>query len=629
MRSSILFLLLIQMVFQLCGAASTTAAGSGDLSSGVISVGPDERLSRATTYEHPGDPALMASFDFEGPVFVEYGSMIKDHAFIFADGLYHLIYITDGEKSFGHATSVDLKDWTLHERVLWAEPEFNRIYAPHIVEFSDIPGYYLMYYTGVNDHISQETCLAFSTGDLSAWIPAVPERFEPYHPDTAWALWDETSWSNCRDPFFFIDTDDTGYLLNTATAKGNFGAISLARFDGFFDYEDIGPLYTHNNWHALESPFMIYRSGRYHLFFVEEEVGGISHMSSPSLQGGWDITYRAIIDNGHACELLDAGGGEYLFSRHSAYALPDGESLYSIRIDTLGWTGDLPEIRIEDPLGSAWTILRGTAFDRQPVFGDNPGWRGVDSVDVDFEGNWWIGTFERFDGPVLGALPGSFQGDGPTGAIRSGTFIVTGRSMRLLVGGGHYPETCYVALFDAATGTMLFSETGRGTDAMDERCWDLKGLRGSEVYLEIVDDSSLPFGHINVDGIFESPFPFQPALPPDEDGPPEKDIDDPKKGATNAVLIPTISMSSHPNPFNPATIIELSGLEPARYGVRIYDISGRLVRVLDVTASTDGRGSVRWNGLDSGGGPVVSGIYVAAAARNGKILSVHKLVLMR
>ena len=186
-----------------------------------------------------------------------------------------------------------------------------------------------------------------------------------------------------------------------------------------------------------------------------------------------------------------------------------------------------------------------------------------------------------------------------------------------------------MALFDAATGNMLFSETGRGTDAIDERWWDLEGLRGREVYIEIVDDSSLPFGHINVDGINESPFPFRSTLPPEEDYPTEREMDDPLKAATSADGVPTISMSSHPNPFNPATIIELSGLGPARHGVRIYDISGRLVRVLDVAPSSDGRASVRWNGLNGGGERVVSGIYVAATVQNGQILSVHKLVLMR
>ncbi|HSG29324.1 MAG TPA: family 43 glycosylhydrolase, partial [Candidatus Krumholzibacterium sp.] len=565
-----LFILIIFHVLSAMPASASPAAGVGSgPEDGPDVYGIAKRLPDQLTEARPAgyedaDPSLMASFDFEGPVFVEPGSLIKDHAFIRAGGLYHLIYITDGEKAFGHASSPDLKDWTVHGPVMSAEPVFNRIWAPRIVEFEDIPGYYIMYYTGVNDAISQTTCLAFSDGDLSKWIPAVEQCFVPWHPDTAWADWSGDSWSNCRDPHFFADDDGTNYLLNTATHRDGSGAIALASSDSYFDWTDLGPLYKHDNWHALESPFLLKRDGRYHLFFVEEQVGGISHMSSPSIAGGWDIMFRAIIDNGHACELLELGDGRYLFSRHSSYALPPGGSLYTIRIDTLGWIGDLPEVEIEDPLGYDWTILGGNAFDHQPVFGDPWLYRGIDSVSAGHEGNWWIGTAECFDGPMMGRLPGDSQGDGPVGAIRSGTFTVTGRSMRLLVGGGDYPGECYVALCDASGGDIIYSETGRMTETMDERIWDLEPLRGRSVYIEIVDGSSAAFGHINVDGIKESLFraPFTPD-PPEDDGP-EKDIFNPKKDMLEPGPEPTgVRLSPFPNPFNPATVISVSGLSPS------------------------------------------------------------------
>ena len=109
------------------------------------------------------------------------------------------------------------------------------------------------------------------------------------------------------------------------------------------------------------------------------------------------------------------------------------------------------------------------------------------------------GSTDRYRAP----RPGEIQGESARGAIRSEKFIVMGSSMRLLVGGGNYPDSCYVALCDAANGAILCRETGKNTDRMDERFWDLTPYRGRLAYLTIVDNCVSPFGHINVDGIEE------------------------------------------------------------------------------------------------------------------------------
>ncbi len=582
---------------------------------------------------HPGDPDQMIFFDFEGPVFIENGKMIKDHAFIKTGDTFHIFYITDEEKSFGHAISTDLRHWEILGRVLQAGPETVEIWAPCVVPFEDYPGYHLIYYTGINHNVSQTTHLAFSNLDLTEWTEAVPERFEPFHPDTTWAEWSEDTWSNCRDPWFFTDDDGSNYLINTARTKTGFGAISLAVSDWYFDFTDIGPLYLHNNWHSLESSFLMKRNGIYHLFFTEEEIGGISHMSSATLTGGWNIIFRAIIDNGHACELLRLNDEASLFSRHSSYILPSDEIVYSIRVDTLTWSGTLPEVTIEDPLGPDWTILWGTAFNRQPVFGDAYHYRGDDSTEVGFEGNWWIGTSESFDGPLLGSAPGASQGDLPTGAIRSKDFIVTGRSMKMLVGGGCYPGECYIALKRSHDGAILFSETGKGVESMDERIWDIERYMGREVYIEIVDNSSAPMGHINIDSIKESPFPVTPHPPApgelDRDG----DKRDPEcfEGSTSAADIPSprYSVSCYPNPFNPSTKIEFRGEADRLYQIRIFDISGRTVDSFVIRTGSSGTGYINWNGTDSREKAVASGIYVGALCDKDEIFAVCKLVLTR
>jgi len=73
---------------------------------------------------------------------------------------------------------------------------------------------------------------------------------------------------------------------------------------------------------------------------------------------------------------------------------------------------------------------------------------------------------------------------------------------------------------------------------------------------------------------------------------------------------PLILHQNSPNPFNPQT--EISFVLPSRSAVhlRVYDVSGQLVRsLIDGTRIDAGHGSVFWNGRDDQGHPVVSGTY--------------------
>lgn len=572
-------------------------------------------------------------FDFEGPVFYQPGELVKDHALILADGTFHLYYITTGEQSFGYATSSDLRHWTRRRDALRAGPDAwdsQAIWAPSVVYYPYGPGYFLMFYTGVNAAFAQRTCLAMSHVP-DTWNKAPDLLFTPFHGDTAWMFWNENAWSNYRDPGFFRE-NGTNYIVHCAHTRQWKGAIALAQSDDWFTWRDAGPIYVHGDWHALESPFLMKRNGVYHLFFTEETVGGVSHMSSVSLKSGWDILKRRIVDGGHAAEVLDLGADAYVISRHTAYSSVGG-SVSTIRFDTLDWLGDEPSVEIPPPL-EGWTILWGDAFDHQPVFGNNPRFRGDDTTATLFEGNSWIGTYEGFNGPLTGTYPGAWQGDGARGAIRSKDFTVTGLSMRLLVGGGTYPDSCYVALCDARSGEILLRETGKNTDRMDERIWNLYPFRGRAVYLTIVDNCGAPFGHINVDGIEERAIPVGP--PPDGERIPSKS----KKNRIVAVesLSPASELdrppgppvfTCSPNPFNPSTELFIRSAPNAILAVSIYDIAGRALN--DLEARTDARGEaiIRWSGGDRGGAPLPSGVYFAVLKNGPRIAARLKLVLAR
>ena len=83
-----------------------------------------------------------------------------------------------------------------------------------------------------------------------------------------------------------------------------------------------------------------------------------------------------------------------------------------------------------------------------------------------------------------------------------------------------------------------------------------------------------------------------------------------------------------PNPFNPSTRIAFGLAAPADVSLRIYDAAGRLVRVLAEDARPAGNYSELWDGRDSGGRAVASGIYFYRL-QAGAFAETRKMALLR
>ena len=85
---------------------------------------------------------------------------------------------------------------------------------------------------------------------------------------------------------------------------------------------------------------------------------------------------------------------------------------------------------------------------------------------------------------------------------------------------------------------------------------------------------------------------------------------------------------NHPNPFNPATIINYEIPSDAVVTIMIYDMNGKLVKTLLNRKQLAGFRSVTWNAKDEKNKPVAAGIYLYTI-EVGSFISTRKMLLMK
>jgi len=99
---------------------------------------------------------------------------------------------------------------------------------------------------------------------------------------------------------------------------------------------------------------------------------------------------------------------------------------------------------------------------------------------------------------------------------------------------------------------------------------------------------------------------------------------------TTADEIPAVTALAgvYPNPFNPVTRVVFSLKKKGHVSLRVYDVSGRLVRVLADEVREAGSYEVVWDGTNDGGRKTVSGIYFCRMEA-GDYERTLKMVLLR
>jgi hypothetical protein len=219
-----------------------------------------------------------------------------------------------------------------------------------------------------------------------------------------------------------------------------------------------------------------------------------------------------------------------------------------------------PDVSWDFEAGLRGWVKTGDAFDSQPTYGDNVVLSrlglsyplGGDYWDVPTsvgqQGSYWIGTYE--DRPSADVPGGTVQGDGHTGTLTSAPFLLRHSVIDFLVGGGAdegserielvVAGADYEALLEGrppagrdivrryrsssgsgaggslvpaepgvpppdaqrdALGVSVRRTSGDNSEYLRRRRWDVGAFLGSRCWIRIIDQSTGPWGHINVDDI--------------------------------------------------------------------------------------------------------------------------------
>ncbi len=165
--------------------------------------------------------------------------------------------------------------------------------------------------------------------------------------------------------------------------------------------------------------------------------------------------------------------------------------LIAIKFGALAGFSQNADLVIQDFEGAdygSWTVS-GSAFGKGPAHGTLPGQMPVDG----FQGQ---GLVNSFDG-----------GDATIGKLTSPPFKIERKYIQFLIGGGGWEgKTCMNLLLN---GKVVRTATGPnvdsgGSERLGPAQWDVSEFVGKEAVLEIVDDATGGWGHINIDRIVQS-----------------------------------------------------------------------------------------------------------------------------
>jgi fructan beta-fructosidase len=165
----------------------------------------------------------------------------------------------------------------------------------------------------------------------------------------------------------------------------------------------------------------------------------------------------------------------------------------------LSWSASLlgagsAEVSISDFEGKdygAWKAT-GTAFQKGPASGE------------------LLSRLEIENASGTGVASSEIEGDRPQGSLTSPPFKVERAYISFRIGGGGYERhTCLNLLVG---GRIVRSATGWNSDRLVSASWDVRPWAGQEARIQIVDEASGSWGHLNVDHLVQTDRPERPPV---------------------------------------------------------------------------------------------------------------------
>ena len=167
-------------------------------------------------------------------------------------------------------------------------------------------------------------------------------------------------------------------------------------------------------------------------------------------------------------------------------------------IPATGADGRVLNLGFEDGTLRDWTAT-GEAFDKQPVKGEIDQKRPFGAgKTANRKGEFWIGGYEILR-------------DEPKGTLTSVAFKAAQPWGSFLIGGGSLPGT-RVEIVTKDDGKAIHTARGVNDERMARSVVDLRKLQGREIFVRIVDDETVGWGHVNFDDfVFHAEEPKFPA----------------------------------------------------------------------------------------------------------------------
>lgn len=198
-------------------------------------------------------------------------------------------------------------------------------------------------------------------------------------------------------------------------------------------------------------------------------AGWLQNMVCMDLQGKATglLRNRAVMGNGRSSLLMD------MIPDTALANIPKKETVFD---------------DFEDGTYKNWTVT-GDAFSNKPAKGTLPDQNPV----FGFSGSYLVNSF--------------YNGDDTKGTMTSREFTVSDDYINFLIGGGSAAgKTCINLLVN---GKVVFTATGDDSETLGPKGWNVLPYKNQKARLQIVDDATGPWGHVNIDRIVFSNVPAE------------------------------------------------------------------------------------------------------------------------